>query len=665
VSSTVIYAPDHVRIPLRHLALALVAYVIVAVVYSWPLVLNFDSHLQGATTGDTGVYVWNQWVFQREILQRHTPYFTNAIFSLQASDDPTNLSLHNYTVFQNLLALPLVQTIGVVPAFNTVALAMRVLTALLTFLLAYHVTRRVPESWLAGLVFAWSPVLVTRSMGHFSLVAAAPLAAFLLALLIAAERDRCSWRDALALGGSIAWATSADVYYGIYCLLLGGLFLVGRSVRVSLLPRETAARTPWWWHALVASLALFVLALVLTGGWRLNVGGLTFSATSLYTPVLLLTLALAARAARHLRVERIATIAQMRTALGIVLGAGLATFALLSPLLLAFGRRLVRSGLDVDQPYWRSSPAGVDLLSLLLPNPNHPLAPAVWRSWLTTSTPDTYLENVASIPLIALATMAVAWLRGWRPSRWWVLVAGAFGLLALGPFVHVAGVNTFVPGPWALLRYAPLVGLARTPARFSVVLTLASAILFASALSWIAHTWPRRRVAALAVAAGLLFLELLPAPRTLHTAAVPTIYSYVRDSPPDTRVLHLPFGIRDGTSSDGDFTAQTQYFQTSHGHQLIGGYLSRVSQRRRTALRGEPVLDALMILSENRPLSQAHLSRLVAEAPEFLRRAKVGFVVIDRTRVTPALDAVALGALRLQLVDVDGPFELYRPTVVP
>ena len=36
-----------------------------------------------------------------------------------------------------------------------------------------------------------------------------------------------------------------------------------------------------------------------------------------------------------------------------------------------------------------------------------------------------------------------------------------FGLLALGPFVHVAGVNTYLPTPWTLLRYVPLIGEAR------------------------------------------------------------------------------------------------------------------------------------------------------------------------------------------------------------
>ena len=41
--------------------------------------------------------------------------------------------------------------------------------------------------------------------------------------------------------------------------------------------------------------------------------------------------------------------------------------------------------------------------------------------------------------------------------------------------------NTHVPGPWAFLRYVPVIGLARTPSRFSIVFMLALAVLFAAA----------------------------------------------------------------------------------------------------------------------------------------------------------------------------------------
>jgi hypothetical protein len=58
--------------PWRPHAFALAGYVVVALAFVWPLPLTLHRHLTGPPGGDTGVYVWNQWVFQHEILEhRH------------------------------------------------------------------------------------------------------------------------------------------------------------------------------------------------------------------------------------------------------------------------------------------------------------------------------------------------------------------------------------------------------------------------------------------------------------------------------------------------------------------------------------------------------------------------------------------------------------------
>ncbi len=641
-------------------AIVAASYAAIALAYSWPLPLHFSTHLTGATTGDTGVYVWNQWVFQREILeQRRLPYFTDAIFSLTGDAD---LSLHNYTTFQNLLALPLVRSFGVVATFNVVMLLTRVLTAFATFLLARRVTGRTAEAWVAGIAFAWSPVLVTRSMGHFSLVAAAPLAIFLLLLVSSAARERWGWREAIALGATLWWAASTDAYYGVYCVLIGVLFAAARVIGVTRQRHDSARYVLIAVDVAAAGMAVLIAAMAVSGGWQFTIFDQPVSVRSLYTPVFLLTVVVSGRIAWHYRVQwHPVDRHDIWRSVRVTVGAGVAAAVLLSPLLYALATRIVRNGVESSPLYWRSSPRGVDLLSLFAPNPNHPLSPERLRLWLSNPTPDAYLENVVSVPLVAIGVMCAAWAMGWRPSRWWTLLTVAFGALALGPFVYVAGFNTFVPGPWALLRYVPIVGMARTPARFSVVLMLGAAVLLAAALVKLTARWPHRRRLIVAGVTAALLLELLPVPRPLYSAAIPSIYSHIMAAPPDTRVLDLPFGVRDGTSSDGNFSAQTQYFQTAHGHRLIGGYLSRVSRRRRAQVRLEPVLDALMTLSENRPLSAEGAERLVREAPDFLRRADVGFVVIDRSRAPAALYAVAIEALRLELIDADGPFELYRP----
>ncbi|MBI3048036.1 MAG: hypothetical protein HYY76_06960 [Acidobacteria bacterium] len=646
---------------------ALAGYAAAAVVFSWPLAAHIGTHFTGSPAGDTGVYVWNQWVFQRELVDRgRLPFFTDAIFSLT---ERANLSLHNYTVFQDLLALPLIRALGVVPAFNIVYLLMTVLTAYTTFLLARRVVGADPgsdpgsapviESWLAGLLFAWSPILVTRGSGHFSLVAAAPLAAFLLLLLRASERQRV--RDAVALGVALGWAASTDVYYAVYCLVLAGMFLATRVLTIRRRAESPLRAARWALDVLLACAAGLVLSMTVTGGWQFAALGTVVSMRSLYTPVLLLTLLAAARLALAYRPDLVpadrAALARL-IRLGAV--AVTVTAALLSPVLYAVGVRIADNRWDQDPIFWRSSPRGVDLTAFVLPNPNHPLTPDAVRAWLTPR-PDAYFENVASLTFVALGAILLAWRAGFRVPRFWAGLAIFFGALALGPFVHVAGLNTYVPGPWAFLRYLPIVGLARTPARFSIVAILALAVLFAAALAWLGGRRPERRRAVLLVAAALVVFELWPAPRPLYSAAVPPIYARVAAAPAEVRLLELPVGVRDGTSSIGNFTARSQFFQTAHGKRLIGGYLSRVSRRRLADMRSDSMVDALIWLSEDRPLDPSRQRTLIEGGAAWVRRAQLGFVVIDRARTPEALRDFAIRALDLQLIDASGEFELYRP----
>ncbi|MBM3779013.1 MAG: hypothetical protein FJW23_12410 [Acidimicrobiia bacterium] len=636
---------------------ALAGYIALAGLASWPLPLRFDSHLTGPPDGDTGVYVWNQWVFREELLQGRPPYFTDRIFAL--SPRRANLSLHNYTTFQNLLAVPLGGVFGAVATFNGIYLGMSVLTAWATFLLARAITGAHVESWLAGALFAWCPILITRGNAHVSLVAAAPLAVFALLLHRSTQTQRT--RDAVALGACLWWAAAADAYYAVYCLLMAAVFLAAHLLSVDRRRAPVRSATLWALDALLAALAGLVLAIVLTGGWRVTVLGQVISMRGVHTPVLLMTVLGGVRVALRYRfgVVHVSLLAARR-AFKLTAVAVLVALVFLGPKLSALAERIGYAGLERGDVFWRSSPRGVDLLAFAIPNPNHPLAPAALRDWLARG-PDGYAEAVASLSLVALGVLSLAAWRGWRPPRPWLWITLAFGALALGPFVHVGGFNTVVPGPWALLRYAPVAGLARTPARFSIVVALVLAVLFAMALRWLADRRPSARPALLAVVAALLCFELVPIPRTLYSAAIPRLYAHVAAEPADVRVLELPFGIRDGTSSIGNFTARSQFFQTFHGKALVGGYLSRVSKRRIRSLQADPMLGALIALSENRTLDPALERQLLADGARFATEARLGFVVIDRARASPALARFAIRALRLSRLDADGPLELYQP----
>ena len=642
----------------RKHVVALLGYAAIAIVFSWPLPLHLGTALTGGPGGDTGVYVWNQWVFHHELVEKGSfPYFTDTLFG---PNQITDLSLHNYTTFADLIAVPLRTFLSLIATFNVVYLMLMVLGGYATFLLAHHVTRDVAVAWIAGLVFGWSPIVVTRGTGHFSLIATAPLAVLLL--LLRRTDGHVRPRDAIALGVTIAWASMTDVYYAIFCLLIGAAFVVSRVVslegRQDSTPRSTVTRTL---NVAMVCLAVLIGAITVSGGWDVKVAGIVVRARTLYTPVLVLTLLAVAQLARRFRVTVVdLTAADVWRCVRLTAITGIVTAVLASPLLYAAAVRLARGEFDTPKIFWRSSPAGIDLLALVLPNPNHPLAPEAISLWLTKR-PQAYIENVASLSYVALGILLLAWRAGWRPTRWWVGLCVAFGLLALGPFVHIAGLNTYVPGPWALLRYVPVVGLVHTPARFAIPFTLCFAIIVGDALRDLSRRHPQQRTALLCAAGILLAAELLPAPLTLYSAEIPPLYQQVAAAPPSTVLLEIPTGVRDGVSNLGDFTARTEFNQTSHGKTVIGGFLSRVPRRRVEDVLASPVNRALAILSEKRTLTADEEAALLQQGPTFIREKRIGFVVVDRTRTSSAFEALVVKAFHLRHVETNDSVLLYVP----
>lgn len=631
-------------------------YVVAASAFSWPLPLHLGTHFTGDPGGDTGVYVWNQWVFHRELTTGHYPLTTEKILSLSSRVD---LSQHNYTAFLNLLALPLVSPLGVVTAFNLVFLGVCVLNALAAYGLARRVTAATRwEAWLAGLAFAWAPAMVARTTGHFSLVAAAALPAFIWSL-VNAERTRRA-KDAALVGLCMAWAALSDAYFGVYCLMMATLYLASSMLQVR------AARSPrrrWMWvlDVLIVCFGGLIAGLVLGRGGEFMLFGISVRIRSFYTPVLVLTVLVSARAVLWWRPHF------ERPALGPIplkalIVAFLACVGPMSPVLFGIGERIADRQFVSPPIFWRSSPRGVDLLSFFAFNPQHPLMRSLAGD-PQAAAPTVFVEYTASLSLVAMAIVAVAvWRAGYRPGKAWLVITLGFALLALGPFVIVAGHNTYIPGPWALLRYAPGFGLARMPSRFSIVAALGLAVLLAGALAALGARWPHRRGQIAALATVLLIVELWPAPRTLYSADISPIYDIIAGDPRPIRVLSLPFGVRDGVSSTGNFRARSQFNQTRHGKALVGGYLSRISKRRVDSMRENyPTLDALIKLSERAPLDPSVKAVLDERGDRFVTQADIGYVVIDQRFIPPDRAQLVIEALKLVELQRDRHLALYVP----
>ena len=652
---------------LRHLGVriaALGAYTLLACGLTWPLPRHYQTHLLGDTSGDVGVYVWNLWIFRHELVEHgRLPVSTDHVFTYT---DGLDFALHNYTPLAGLVGVPLMDWIGIVGTFNVILIASMVLSGFGVFLLARRLGLGALYAWTAGAVFIASPVLTARGAEHFSLITAAPLPLFIWALLRALDTQR--FRHAILVGVLVAAATYSDAYYGIYCAMAGLFFVALRFVRVGRRVGESSRRVSLTVDVLIALIGAAVTWRALTGVTTIAFAGLHIGLETLYTPVLALTILTTLRAWITWR-PTFALHDPDRTLTALMSRAVAAIFTcvvLLSPLIAGIAQRYVDDRLPETELHWRSSAAGVDLLGYLVPNPMHPIFGEITRSWFATDTG--FPEFVASFSIVAFAVIAAGALM--RSLPWmWVAFSATFMLLSAGPFIHIAGINTLVPGPWAFLRYVPVVGMARSPSRFTVLAVLGLSVLFAFALREVI-----RRVAMspyMARALGVLILmvlaaELLPAPRVLYSAEVPEVYKLIATRGDEAgRVLELPTGVRDGMSSIGRFNAASQYFQTRHHRPLVGGYVSRVSRWRKRESRRAPVLEAIFELSEGRMPPQDLIKRARDSRDAFLRRTCVRFVIVNKRDASDALRSFAEDALRLTLVHEDPGYQLFTPVDPP
>jgi hypothetical protein len=270
---------------------------------------------------------------------------------------------------------------------------------------------------------------------------------------------------------------------------------------------------------------------------------------------------------------------------------------------------------------------------------------------------------VAALPWTATFAVAVALLyAGLRLPRYWVVFTASAALLSLGPFISIAGWQTLVPTPWSLLRYLPVVGATRMPARLSILVMLGAAVLLTFAIRALRARSDRPWVP-VTIVGSLLLVELMPAPRPLYSATAPSFYKQIAADPRPLRVLTLPFGLRDGTSSHGNFSASTQFFQTVHEKGLVGGYLSRLPSRGLDPYRRSHRLSVLMDLSAGRPVSPERMERAIERAHLYPPHLDIGYVIVHTGLVSPQLMAYAQAAFDLEFVTVEGGQALYRTPI--
>ena len=198
----------------------LLSYLLCSLVFTYPLVLHLTTHVPGEVEGDVPVYIWNLWWMQQALSEGISPLFCDYIFAPYGA----SLAFHAFVFLKAFIAIPLQWFCTAWTAYNMLILATFALAGWGMFLLARHLTGDSRAAWLAGLVYAFSPYMLTRGTGHLNYLSGEWIPLYALCLIRLLETRERRW----ATGGGLCLLLTAycEYYYLIY-LTLFTIFYLG------------------------------------------------------------------------------------------------------------------------------------------------------------------------------------------------------------------------------------------------------------------------------------------------------------------------------------------------------------------------------------------------------------------------------------------------------
>lgn len=526
--------------------LAVLAYAALAVLVTFPLVLNLPSRLPydlGDPLLTAAILWWNAHVAPFTATWWDGFGFFPAAGSTAFSSDHLGASL---------VAAPL-QWLGAGPvaAYNVVFLLSWVLTALAAHACALALTGRRDAAFVAGLAFGFNPQRVAH-VEHLELLLAFGMPAALFALHRYQQTRRLAW--AAVFGAALVIQAFSSSYYALFFTVFFALWLAW-----FFRPSEWRAAVPL---VVAGAAAVAVLAPVYIGYSRIHDA---YGMERLFEEVLTYS----ADVSSFVTASALSLLWGWTSPLN---GGERQLFPGLTILVLAVaGIALLRRQRDANLP-GRVATARRVCLALALLFALLAASVAVLGPWRLSLGPIGVSASDMFKPLsvalaLALAALALsgtlrAAVRERSPLAFYLLAAMVLFLCSLGPEPTLLGRRILYEPPYAWLMRLPFFDdTVRVPARFGMLAVLALSLAASLAFARLAAAGPRAWLAPL-VLLGIVADGVM---RPLSLAALPAGFTLPREATVAATVLELPLG-----DILGDTAAM--YRATLHGTRTVNGY---------------------------------------------------------------------------------------------
>lgn len=525
-------------------ALVLLIYLVISLVMFWQVTINFGSMIINGA-GDAYQSLFNLWWVPFSIFTLHqSPYFTYALYFPIGA----NLVSQTMTPLAGILTWP-ITALSRASAYNVLFFSSFALSGLFMFMLADHFVKNRHAAFLAGLIYAFSPVHIAQAYSHLQWTIIEWIPLFILFMYLTVKEK--SWKyPILAAVCFILLTFMGDIEQGIlmvfFTILLLIVMLIFKEERHALLRTDT-----------ILHLGLFVLLVLLIG-----------------SPFFI-------SMAPHLSGAALNTTQ---------VSSGTLSNMLWSDNLLSF---------FLPSPY-----NGVfHGISLSYANQIYSLFYSGLQYEFNITERTSYIGY--SVILLCLIGLYYDFKQNrFKHTAIWLILGVVFALLALGPYLQIYNGTTGVPGLYLLYRAIPLFNLIREPGRFDFIVTISLALLAAFGFAHISKGKEKRTsLNYMILFTALILIEYNGIPLSSQLAnslliptAIPKAYTELASVPGNFSVLILPILPNSNSSTPELYPGLATYYESATQRPIIGGYTTRANDTQELSVQYIPLAVSALYL---------------------------------------------------------------------
>lgn len=191
---------------------ALAGYLALAIIFSYPLILNFTTSILGPMEDNVG-WLWYMWWVKRALVEGKSAFFfTDYLFYPKGM----YLALNSFGYFKTILSIPFQYFFDLITVYNILTIFSYVFSGFGAYLLVEHLTERPGVGFVCGMIYTFAPYHVWQLDHHLDICTIEMIPFFILFFIRFYQNQNI--KDLILSGIFFTLASLGTWYYMVFLL---------------------------------------------------------------------------------------------------------------------------------------------------------------------------------------------------------------------------------------------------------------------------------------------------------------------------------------------------------------------------------------------------------------------------------------------------------------